>query len=88
MLSIGMAITLTCLLNAYFAGVRLITPYGSYDDKRVSTTISVFNGLMALVGIYIAVKFVIWVVKKLKKLVKTLKEKLTKHSKSSICEIC
>ena len=43
-----------------------------------------FSCLIALFSIYIAVKFVIWVVKKLMEIVKRLKGKLTKHGNLSI----
>ncbi|KAK4269120.1 hypothetical protein QN277_022317 [Acacia crassicarpa] len=87
MLSIGMGITLTCLLNAYFAGLNLITPFtDSYPSDVVFIATSCFIGLYVLVGIYMAVIFVRWVVKKLrgKNGEKKLKDNSTKHrSKSS-----
>ncbi|KAK4269140.1 hypothetical protein QN277_022334 [Acacia crassicarpa] len=76
MLSIGMVITLTCLLSAYFVGVSLITPSGIYDEETVVTATMIFMGLNALVGIYMVTTFVIWVVTK-------LKDKFTKHRKST-----
>ncbi|KAI9119907.1 hypothetical protein K1719_009296 [Acacia pycnantha] len=83
MLSIGMGITLTCLLNAYFVGLYLVISR-SYPAKVVFIAISCFNGLDVLVGIYMAVIFVIWVVEKLNKLpmLKKLKDRFTKHRKS------
>ncbi|KAI9119890.1 hypothetical protein K1719_009279 [Acacia pycnantha] len=96
MLSIGMVITLTCLLSAYFVGLFLITPYGIYDNERASIVTKFFMGLNALVGIYMAMIFVNWVVKKLKDklpmvnklkdklpMAKKLKDKFTKHRKLS-----
>ncbi|XP_028752066.1 serine/threonine-protein phosphatase 6 regulatory ankyrin repeat subunit B-like [Neltuma alba] len=74
LLSIGMGIALTCLLNAYFIGLDLISQDSVQTGKGVMIATTIFIGLYALVGVYIAVKFVIWAVKK-------LKDKITKAKK-------
>ncbi|XP_054782306.1 ankyrin repeat-containing protein At2g01680-like [Prosopis cineraria] len=75
MLSIGMCIALTCLLNAYFAGLNLIIPCNLHTGNAVIVAAWIFSGLYVLVGIYRAVIFVKWVVG-------TLKEKIINRRKS------
>ncbi|XP_028793215.1 uncharacterized protein LOC114748918 [Neltuma alba] len=74
LLSISMGIALTCLLNAYFVGVELITPYFVHTGPGVMIATQIFIGLYVLVGIYIVLKFIIWVVKRLKEKFKKSEE--------------
>ncbi|KAI9119744.1 hypothetical protein K1719_009133 [Acacia pycnantha] len=61
LLSIGMTMAVTCLLNAFFSGLTLIAPHIWLIDKVVVIATWTLNGLNILIAMYVGAACIRWV---------------------------
>ncbi|KAI9078580.1 hypothetical protein K1719_039518 [Acacia pycnantha] len=81
MLSMGMFITLTALVRAYFTAYFLITPDNLYNstNKMLDILGWTWTALVALVAGYILLAFLVWIVKYCIKFIKRMGKAIHTH---------